>query len=71
MGRMGCQGCKGGEALPFDFTMAFHPIVDVSNGTVWGHEALVRGTNGEGAGQILEQVTEDSRYKFDQACRVK
>ncbi|MFC5554336.1 EAL domain-containing protein, partial [Methylobacterium iners] len=71
MDRVGCQGCKGGEALPFDFTMAFHPIINASNGTVWGHEALVRGTNGEGAGQILEQVTEDSRYKFDQACRVK
>ena len=71
MDRAGCQGCKSGEALPFEFTMAFHPIVDVSNGTVWGHEALVRGINGEGAGQILEQVTEANRYKFDQACRVK
>lgn len=71
MDRAGCQGCKGGEVLPFEFTMAFHPIVDVSNGTVWGHEALVRGINGEGAGQILGQVTEANRYKFDQACRVK
>lgn len=71
MDRMGCQGCKGGDALPFEFTMAFHPIVDVSNGTVWGHEALVRGINGEGAGQILGQVTDANRYKFDQACRVK
>ena len=68
---MSCQGCKGGEELPFEFTMAFHPIVDVSNGTVWGYEALVRGVNGEGAGQILGQVTEANRYKFDQACRVK
>lgn len=71
MDRMGCRGCKGAEALAFSFTMAFHPIVDVSSGTVWGYEALVRGLNGEGAGQILAQVTEDSRYKFDQACRVR
>jgi EAL domain-containing protein (putative c-di-GMP-specific phosphodiesterase class I) len=71
MDRVGCQGCKGGAALPFEFTMAFHPIVDVSKGTVWGYEALVRGLNGEGAGQILGQVTEANRYKFDQACRVK
>ena len=71
MDRVGCQGCKSGEALPFEFTMAFHPIVDVSSSTVWGYEALVRGVNGEGAGQILGQVTEANRYKFDQACRVK
>jgi EAL domain-containing protein (putative c-di-GMP-specific phosphodiesterase class I) len=71
MSKAGCQGCKGGEPLPFDFTMAFHPIVDISRRTVWGYEALVRGTEGQGAGQILGQVTEANRYKFDQACRVK
>jgi EAL domain-containing protein (putative c-di-GMP-specific phosphodiesterase class I) len=51
--------------------MAFQPIVDVSAGRVWGYEALVRGTDGAGAGIILGQVTEANRYKFDQACRVK
>jgi EAL domain-containing protein (putative c-di-GMP-specific phosphodiesterase class I) len=51
--------------------MAFHPIVDVSAERVWGYEALVRGVHGEGAGQILGQVTDANRYKFDQACRVK
>lgn len=71
MSKAGCLGCKGGEALPFDFTMAFHPIIDVSQGSVWGYEALVRGTEGEGAGQILGMVDETNRYKFDQACRVK
>ena len=71
MSKVGCAGCKGGAALPFDFTMAFHPIVDVSQGTVWGYEALVRGTEGQGAGQILGMVDETNRYKFDQACRVK
>jgi EAL domain-containing protein (putative c-di-GMP-specific phosphodiesterase class I) len=71
MSKAGCQGCKGGDALPFDFTMAFHPIVDLSRRSVWGYEALVRGTQGQGAGQILGQVTDANRYKFDQACRVK
>ena len=69
--KAGCQGCGDGELLPFDFTMAFHPIVDVSRGAIWGYEALVRGTEGQGAGHVLSQVTEVNRYKFDQACRVK
>jgi EAL domain-containing protein (putative c-di-GMP-specific phosphodiesterase class I) len=69
--KVGCQGCRDGELLPFDFTMAFHPIVDVGQGRVWGYEALVRGTEGQSAGHVLGQVTEANRYKFDQACRVK
>lgn len=51
--------------------MAFQPIVDVRNNTVFAYEALVRGLDGSGAGQILSQVTEDNRYQFDQACRVQ
>src|SRR3712207_2357147 len=66
-----CQGCRSGEPLPFDFTMAFHPIVDLERGSVWGYEALVRGTQGQSAGQILSQIDEGRQYKFDQACRVK
>lgn len=68
---VGCQGCRAGEALPFDFTMAFHPIVDLHRHRVWGYEALVRGTEGQSAGQILDQVDNHNRYRFDQACRVK
>jgi len=51
--------------------MAFQPIVDVGAGTVFAHEALVRGLAGEGAGVILAQVSESNRYAFDQQCRVK
>ena len=69
--KRGCQGCQEGEPLPFEFTMAFHPIVDVAQNGVWGYEALVRGTDGQSAGQILGMVDETNRYKFDQACRVK
>ncbi|WP_289015480.1 EAL domain-containing protein [uncultured Methylobacterium sp.] len=67
----GCQGCRDARPLPFAFTMAFQPIVDVGRNRIWGYEALVRGTEGQGAGWILEQVDEANRYKFDQACRVK
>ncbi|WP_084603333.1 EAL domain-containing protein [Devosia enhydra] len=51
--------------------MAFQPIVMARSATIWGYEALVRGVNGEGAGAILAAVTEENRYRFDQACRVK
>ncbi len=66
-----CPGCREGEGFSVPFTMAFHPIVDVSSGRVWAYEALVRGENGELAASILGHVTEETRYTFDQACRVK
>ncbi|HZY67163.1 MAG TPA: EAL domain-containing protein [Devosia sp.] len=66
-----CDGCRNGEGFELEFTMAFQPIVDVAEGRIWGYEALVRGVNGEGAGAVLSQVTEQNRYTFDQACRVK
>lgn len=69
--RSGCGQCRSGEPLPFAFTMAFHPIVDIERNEVWGYEALVRGTEGQGAGYILGQVNDDNRYRFDQACRTK
>lgn len=67
--KVGCNGCR--QPLEFDFTFAFQPIVDVGDRSVFGYEALVRGVNGEGAGQVLAQVNEGNRYAFDQACRVK
>lgn len=51
--------------------MAFQPIVDTERREVFAYEALVRGTQGEGAFQILQKVTDDNRYQFDQACRTK
>ncbi|WP_235981541.1 EAL domain-containing protein [Methylobrevis albus] len=51
--------------------MAFQPIVNVVEGSVFAQEALVRGANGAGAGQVLAQVSDDNRYAFDQTCRVK
>ena len=66
-----CQGCRGGDPLPFEFSMAFQPIIDADTSGVWGYEALVRGADGSGAAGILDQVDDANRYKFDQACRVK
>lgn len=69
----GCAGCHNADASAFSipFTMAFQPIVDVGASSIWGYEALVRGVAGEGAYQVLSQVTDQNRYAFDQACRVK
>lgn len=64
-----CNRCD--IALPFRFTMAFQPIVDLGRRNVHAYEALVRGPEGEPARQILDQVTEELLYRFDQACRVR
>jgi EAL domain-containing protein (putative c-di-GMP-specific phosphodiesterase class I) len=65
-----CAGCREDARLAFEFRMAFQPIVDLDAHRVWGYEALVRGVNGEPAFTILDQVTDDNRYRFDQAARV-
>lgn len=67
----GCAGCRDGEGLGFEFSYAYQPIVDLDNNTIFAHEALVRGPDGEPASSVLSQVTEQNRYRFDQACRRK
>ncbi len=66
-----CSECRNGAGLDFQFTMAYQPIIDSINKTVYSQEALVRGINKESAYEILSRVTDDNRYQFDQACRVK
>ena len=66
-----CDACGQAEAAIFKFSYAYQPIVNVTDRTVWGHEALVRGPAGESAYSVLSQVNEENRYRFDQACRVK
>lgn len=51
--------------------MAFQPIVDLQRQQIFAYEALVRGVNGESAGQILAKVNETNRFRFDQECRRK
>ena len=67
----GCAGCRDGQAFTAPFSMAFQPIVDVETGRVFAHEALVRGPEGQGAGTVLSQVDDITRYAFDQQCRVR
>ena len=64
-----CNACSEGIKQPFPFTMAFQPIVRISDKTVFAYEALVRGLGGEGAATILSRVTRRNRYAFDQSCR--
>lgn len=66
----GCRACREANPLPFEIVTAFQPIVDVETMRPYAYEALVRGSAGEGAGWVLDQVTPDIRYHFDQACRV-
>jgi EAL domain-containing protein (putative c-di-GMP-specific phosphodiesterase class I) len=66
-----CAGCRDGDALSFDFSLAFQPIVDIETDAPFAYEALVRGPAGESAFSVLSQVTEANRYAFDQRCRVK
>ena len=66
-----CLGCHGSDSFNFDFEYAYQPIVNFATRSIYAHEALVRGPNGESAASVLGQVTADNVYQFDQACRVK
>ena len=68
---VGCLRCRDTDRdLGMELAMAFQPIVDAAAGEVFAYEALVRGASGESAGWVLEQVTADRLYQFDQTCRV-
>ncbi len=67
----GCAACRTGLDLDFELTMAFQPLVDIRSGQVRAYEALVRGTEGQSAGEVLQRVHDGNRYIFDQTCRVK
>jgi EAL domain-containing protein (putative c-di-GMP-specific phosphodiesterase class I) len=66
-----CGACKEGTEQPFPFTMAFQPIVDVVAERVYAYEALCRGIHNESAWSVLSQITPETKYSFDQSCRVK
>jgi EAL domain-containing protein (putative c-di-GMP-specific phosphodiesterase class I) len=65
-----CALCRDEVPLGFEFTMAFQPIVDMRDRSVYAYESLIRGVDGSSAASILDQVTDRNRYTFDQACRV-
>ena len=65
-----CKACRTDVIVP-EFTMAFQPIVDMDAADVYAFEALVRPLGGGSAYDVLSRITEENRYAFDQACRVK
>lgn len=69
--KISCAHCAEGTALEFDFSMAFQPIVDLRDRSIYSQEALVRGKDGASAASIFRHIHEGNRYAFDQACRVK
>ncbi len=64
-----CGACRTATELPV-LTMAFQPIVNLAAQEIDAQEALVRGANGESAGEVLASQTAESIYRFDQVCRV-
>ncbi|MFP4207737.1 MAG: EAL domain-containing protein [Wenzhouxiangella sp.] len=67
----GCSRCLDAPPFPVQIAMAFQPIVRLSSGDIFAHEALVRGAEGQSAGEVFSHVTDDNLYQFDQTCRVK
>lgn len=66
-----CADCQGDERLDFEIRMAFQPIVDARDRSIYGYEALVRTAEGGGAAEVIARVRPDQLYRFDQTCRVK
>lgn len=66
-----CGACRDGKKFMLPISIAFQPIVDMQTRSIFAREALVRGVDGAGAGQVLAQVDAENRYAFDQACRIK
>ena len=54
-----------------NYSFAFQPIVDVGAQSVWGHEALVRGANGQAAAAVLNHFRGDKMLRFDQDARLR
>jgi blue light- and temperature-responsive anti-repressor len=54
-----------------DFSYAFQPIINTETGTVYSHEALIRGLNNESAYEVLGRHTNGDIDKFDARCRAR
>ena len=66
----GVADCACAAAVPVDLKFAFQPIVDLRDRTVFAQEALVRGANGESAGEVLAAVATGGMHAFDRKCRI-
>lgn len=65
-----CTDAAGRRGFGHPVSMAFQPIVDLEDGAIFAHEALVRTPEGGGAGEVMSLVNDENRYGFDQKCRV-
>lgn len=68
-GMAGCIRCRDAQAWELPLRMAYQPIVDLRDRSIFAYEALVRGPAGEGAQSVLERVKPEQLYTFDQTCR--
>lgn len=66
-----CANCHNGDELDFAVRMAFQPIVDARDRSIYAYEALVRGEDGAGAASVLARLRPEQLYRFDQTCRVQ
>lgn len=66
--KFGCNKCVEGWR-DFSISMAFQPIIDTEARGIFAYEALVRGSKGEGAGEVLSRINQDNLHSFDQLCR--
>ncbi len=66
-----CANCQKDQRLDFEIKMAFQPIVDARDRSIFGYEALVRSADGAGAPEVIARVRPEQLYRFDQTCRVK
>jgi blue light- and temperature-responsive anti-repressor len=62
---------KSQDASDPKFTFAFQPIVDTNTREVLSYEALIRGPANEPPFQVLQQVSADRLFAFDQRVRVE
>lgn len=65
-----CGKCRDSDGFSLPISMAFQPIVDCETGAPFAYEALVRGSEGQSAAEVLGSIDESTRYAFDQRCRV-
>lgn len=72
LGRQTLQGLISQylSVLDSDIDFAFHPIVSDVLQDVIGFEALVRGSDRQCASSIMDRISAENRFAFDQACRI-
>ncbi len=59
------------DVIDVGISFAFQAVVDTEGQSTLGHEALVRGLNGESAHEIIASVRPENLFFFDQACRMR